>query len=650
MADTSSYLRAVTPVGTAQVSTEQVKFGTQSIKTNGTAGYATTSVNLGDGDFTVEFWVYHTTLASSGYALRILQLGTGADASDGFGFEAISWNNGTWSWGLRQGYSNIAGGAVPVINTWTHVAMTKTAGGLSLFVNGVFGGTIPNGINFATDKTLHVGWSNGTWSENGTVYFDEVRVTKGIALYSGNFTVPASAFNDHIYDQYWWTNVALLMHMEGANGSSVFVDNSPYQRAITHPNNTVTHTTSFKKTGNSGGDFSSAGRILQASPSPELIMGTADFTAEANIYPISLPTGGVVALLGQEDGTATAGRWFLGIDTWSGSDTKTLVLYYDGNAVLYGSTIVPINQWNHVAVCRRSGTTRLFLNGILVGSTNTVFDFSANIGFRVGGSTSGATTLHGYMDDVRVTPGIARYTANFPVMFRRLPQGLAINLDVPDYQSYVGTGTAWNDISGYNRNGTTASVTYNAANGGSFVFDGGSSGVTISPNLDTTLTANFTAEIWCCPTATQVAQSESNAGIGAVVNGGIRFTINPSHGGTDANMGVSVGTNGVSVNEHGGSYAPAILVYDTTISNTVFTHICVVYSSNRPSLYINGVFVRQGLQSTRSVHCMMANIGYGDYPNNKYVGRIAQVRLHPRAFSAGDVTKAFNASRGRYGV
>jgi Concanavalin A-like lectin/glucanases superfamily len=650
MADTSSYFRTVTPVGTAQVSAEQAKFGTQSIKTNGTAGYATSTVNLGDGDFTVEFWVYHTSLASSGYGVRILQLGTGADASDGFGFEAMSWNNGTWSWNLRQGYSNIAGGAIPVINTWTHVAMTKTSGGLTLFVNGVQGGTIPNSVNFATDKTLHVGWANGTWHQNSTVYFDEVRVTKGIALYTGNFTPPAAAFNDQIYDQYWWTNVALLLNMEGAHGTSTFVDNSPYQRLISHPGVTVTHTTAIKKTGTSGGDFSSGNRILQAAAAPELIMGTADFTAEANIYPFSFVNGDVTVIMGQENGSGTTGRWFLGIDTWIGSGTQTLVLYHNGSAALYGSTIVPLNQWNHVAICRYQGVTRLFLNGRLVGSTSTVFDFSANIDFRVGGSAGGSKSIEGYIDDVRVTPGIARYTANFPVMFNRLPQGLAINLDVPDYQSYVGTGTSWKDVSGYSRHGTTTSVTYDTNNGGSFSFNGSTSSVGISPHLDTTLTANFTAEVWCIPTATRTIESENTSSIGAVVTGGARFTINPNHGGGDANMGVSVGTNGVTVNEHGGSYAPAVLVYNASISNTTFTHICVVYINNRSNLYINGVFVRQGLQSLRSVHCMMNSIGVGDYPNNQFAGKIAQVRLHPRSFTADDVTKAFNASRGRYGV
>jgi hypothetical protein len=51
--------------------------------------------------------------------------------------------------------------------------------------------------------------------------------------------------------------------------------------------------------------------------------------------------------------------------------------------------------------------------------------------------------------------------------------GLALNLDAADKNSYPGSGTAWNDTSGYGRNITLANgPTFNSANGGNLVFDG----------------------------------------------------------------------------------------------------------------------------------------------------------------------------------
>ena len=58
-----------------------------------------------------------------------------------------------------------------------------------------------------------------------------------------------------------------------------------------------------------------------------------------------------------------------------------------------------------------------------------------------------------------------------------------------------------------------------------------------------------------------------------------------------------MGTNGVSVYEHGDSYMPALLVYDTPI--TGWNHIAVVYTNKQPILYINGILVRTGLTSLR---------------------------------------------------
>jgi hypothetical protein len=68
------------------------------------------------------------------------------------------------------------------------------------------------------------------------------------------------------------------------------------------------------------------------------------------------------------------------------------------------------NTWNHIAVSRYGSTIRAFINGIQVFSgTNTVSYVAGPI--QVGGSAFG--TITAYINDLRITRGIARYTSNF---------------------------------------------------------------------------------------------------------------------------------------------------------------------------------------------------------------------------------------------
>ena len=96
----------------------------------------------------------------------------------------------------------------------------------------------------------------------------------------------------------------------------------------------------------------------------------------------------------------------------------------------------------------------------------------------------------------------------------------------------------------------------------------------------------FTIEFWAKPTATRDAQAESTSGASAT--SGQRYAIYPVHGSAfgdqfvHAGVGVSVGTNGVSVAEHGAFYAPCVLDFDTTLSD--WTHVAVVYENRVPRL------------------------------------------------------------------
>jgi hypothetical protein len=222
--------------------------------------------------------------------------------------------------------------------------------------------------------------------------------------------------------------------------------------------------------------------------------------------------------------------------------------------------------------------------------------------------------------------------------------GLVLALDAADKLSYPGSGTTWTDLSGNAYNGTlTNGPAFNNSKGGSIVFDGIDDYASLSSTPG--VTNNFTIDLWCLPNATHGIDSENTSGIEGV--SGQRYITSPDSRGVDGGAGVSIGTNGVSVYEHGASYLPALLVYSTTISSV--SHIVVVYTSKQPTLYINSSNVRTGLTSTKTnVYLDSGQIGgfvYGYFSGNIYA-----IKFYNRSLSATEILQNYNATKSRFNL
>jgi hypothetical protein len=95
--------------------------------------------------------------------------------------------------------------------------------------------------------------------------------------------------------------------------------------------------------------------------------------------------------------------------------------YYTNSNDRISSGALTATTWYHVAVSKSSGSTKMFINGTQVGSTYTDannYGTSAPLGIGTywsSGSPVTTSTLNGYIDDLRITKGYARYTANFTV-------------------------------------------------------------------------------------------------------------------------------------------------------------------------------------------------------------------------------------------
>jgi len=184
-------------VGDAQISTSVVKFGTGSLKFDGTGDYLSIPYNpnakLPSGDWTIEFWLYCTTAQSYTNNGIWVQEDTGgytgisisANSSRQVQFTSSS-DGSSWTY-LFQTIGTYTD------NTWHHVAISKSGSTVRGFFNGTLNLTIssfPAVIYQTTDRSLIGKYSNSTF--NG--YIDDFRITKGYARYTSNFTPPTQAF------------------------------------------------------------------------------------------------------------------------------------------------------------------------------------------------------------------------------------------------------------------------------------------------------------------------------------------------------------------------------------------------------------------------------------------------------------------------
>ena len=159
--------------------------------------------------------------------------------------------------------------------------------------------------------------------------------------------------------------------------------------------------TTQKKFGVSSAYFDGTGDLVALSGSYVFLFGTGDYTVEMFVYHTSI--SGQQTYFSDPNGN-NAGVYF-----YKDSNNK-LGLYYSGQIVT-GSSNVPVNQWVHVAVCRASGTSKLFLDGVLQGSASDTTNLTETA-YSIGNSVGGNNEFIGYIDDIRVSK-MARYTSAF---------------------------------------------------------------------------------------------------------------------------------------------------------------------------------------------------------------------------------------------
>jgi len=190
--DSSSNAVSVTAVSAAQLSTLNRRFGISSISFDGSSRLQianNASYAIANGSGTIELWVYPTAQDS----FRRIMTSTGADFTAGNFI--MRYNNGTFIAGdTGSGYITV--GSIPTtINTWNHIAWVGVGGTTqTLYVNGTNVGTA-GAYNINSIQTIG-GYRSSTNTEYYSGYIDEMRITKGVARYTADFTPSNAPFSN----------------------------------------------------------------------------------------------------------------------------------------------------------------------------------------------------------------------------------------------------------------------------------------------------------------------------------------------------------------------------------------------------------------------------------------------------------------------
>lgn len=203
-----------------------------------------------------------------------------------------------------------------------------------------------------------------------------------------------------------FSSVGLLLHMDGADASTTFTDNSSNAHTVT-ANGNAQIDTAQSKFGGASGLFDGTGDYLQVADHASLDFGTGDFTVEG-WFRLNATTAGQ-GMIGKGD-PGTSSGWALFFNTG-----PNLHVYQNGLYRCTSNSNQSTGTWYHFAAVRNGTTWTLYIDGVAQTTTGTSGDNLDNTGnLRIGGQLTGvAVDMNGWIDDLRITKGVARYTSNF---------------------------------------------------------------------------------------------------------------------------------------------------------------------------------------------------------------------------------------------
>jgi hypothetical protein len=349
-------------------------------------------------------WFYPTSFAASYYVL------------------AGSWNTGTSDEWLIQ-YDNTGGirfltttdstfsaAGVVKLNQWQFLTVSRSGSTVTGYINGTsFRSYTLTGTVGSATKTVYIGAQQGTtWPYVG--WISDYRLVSGSAQSATPPTSPATAISG--------TNTLLNFTNAG------IFDSAMMNNLETVGNAQVS--TSVVKYGTGSMAFDGSGDRLVGVNTPNLNFGSGAWTVEFWIYATDQGTGPIVNQCSQ----ASSAGWGIWAYNGASGTNRRLTVFLNGASfsLVTGADAWPSNTWTHIAVVKSGTNLTVYSNGVNVASSTsapaTLTDTTAPpmVGATVSGVNWGASyDFAGYLDDLRITKGAARYIGNFTPPVARMP-------------------------------------------------------------------------------------------------------------------------------------------------------------------------------------------------------------------------------------
>ena len=347
------------------------------------SGSAISTARSGSG-FTIEGW-YYPDATSASFDMIYGQSATNGYATAG----ALYFNGGdaTLYYSISSGSSTITSSKPWVKSTWNHFAVTSTGSTLKLYINGVEGGSATD-ASFSGTADLQV--SHTSYDLHGFV--SDFRISNSV-VYSSAFTPPTAPLS----------STGSIVHIKGTDAHVLDKAQVSNLKLV---GGAAATTTQAKFGSTASVAFDGSDDIVQTPQSSIYNLGTGAFTAECFFRVNDDDQNSLIYFL--SGNTNVLGTFYF--------HTNNSIAVYDSGYIT-GNTgsgsnhnILSINTWHYLAVTRDTTTMRVYIDGTQVFSGSNTTNYSTD-NIRLGGHQYG-NYLNGYLQDVRISIGKARYTGS----------------------------------------------------------------------------------------------------------------------------------------------------------------------------------------------------------------------------------------------
>ena len=314
-------------------------------------------------------------------------------------------------------YSNVVQPSLAAENPYRPSANVAFAGNIIGTINSVAVGTVTSATDLLNNVVANerLGAQVAGFTANSVRYKqDFTQVLANLPRYETGKFGQSTMFEEVTTDLFtaaesqgtfsWDSYTKLLLHMDGISGSTTFTDE--IGKTVT-ANGNAQIDTAQSVFGGACGLFDGSGDYLSIPNHADFAFGTGDFTID---FRVRYAAGSAYQTI-YDYGYVSAGALLLQTDNGA---TPKMQVYINGSLVVADSTGAELNIWYHYEIGRNGTTVYIRRAGVLTGSDidSTNITNVANLGIGAMLST-GLYSLNGWLDEFRVSKGIARHTADF---------------------------------------------------------------------------------------------------------------------------------------------------------------------------------------------------------------------------------------------